>query len=152
MGDAKPKKARSTGTTGTTGTFSALRAGAGERSTTQGDGVVEGQSSSLRKGSGSSGSSGDQLPRRFQHLASTTAEPTHCRHCGAPILTALDTGFTARVDAHPILPSVELVVLLSGRRTYTHTHGRQLVQRTAARITANYPRGPLHAEHVCKRR
>lgn len=84
------------------------------------------------------------------HLASTTADDAECPRCHKPILTALDEGLTAHVDATP-LPDrqAEIAALIEGRWTYTLTTYRQLIHRNAQRITADTMRGTIHAEHRC---
>lgn len=84
------------------------------------------------------------------YLISTTAAEAKCPHCRRLILTALDEGSIARVDATALLDrQAEITALLDGRRTYTHTTYNQLVYRDATRITGNSIRGPIHAEHRC---
>ncbi|MEU5549224.1 hypothetical protein ABZ738_05595 [Micromonospora sp. NPDC047793] len=85
-----------------------------------------------------------------RHLISTTATPGTCPRCRRPVITALDDGIPARVDATP-LPDrqAEIAALLEGRWTYTHTTNRHLIHRDAARITANTLTGTIHAEHKC---
>lgn len=85
-----------------------------------------------------------------QHFASTRATDARCPRCHAALLTALDEGLTARVDATP-LPDrdAEIAALLDGRWTYTLTANRHLIMRAAHRIAANTIRGTVHAEHKC---
>ncbi|MEU8329831.1 hypothetical protein [Micromonospora sp. NPDC048839] len=87
------------------------------------------------------------MPDTFKSTATT---PTRCERCHAPLLTALDEGLAARVDATP-LPDrqAEIAALLNGQWTYTHTNNRHLVVRTPERITAGLLRGTTHAEHKC---
>jgi hypothetical protein len=87
-----------------------------------------------------------------RHLESTDAVESRCAHCGARILVALDEGLHVRADTTPIPPAGEVAVLVTGRLTYTRTvMTNQLVQRTAARIAAGFPRGTIHAQHTCQR-
>lgn len=83
------------------------------------------------------------------HLASTTATPSTCHRCGASLLTALDEGIRARVDATPLTDTqAEIAALLAGLRTYTH-QAKQLIHRDAYRIAAQTLTGRIHAEHQC---
>lgn len=84
------------------------------------------------------------------HLINTTAKQSRCHRCAAAILTALDEGSTARVDATP-LPNrqAEIAALLDNRRTYDHPLYGQLHYRDETRIARNKDRWPIHAEHKC---
>lgn len=85
-----------------------------------------------------------------RHLISTTATDRTCPRCHAPILTALDEGLPATIDREPIAATTEVAILLTGRRTYTKTHGGQLIHRTPERIRGGWLRGgTIHAEHKC---
>ncbi|WP_194821278.1 hypothetical protein [Micromonospora sp. S-DT3-3-22] len=89
-------------------------------------------------------------PPRHRHLASTTATETRCHRCHTALLTALDDGLTARVNAAPLLDrQAEIAALLNGLATYVLTSNRHLIHRDAERITANTLRGTIHAEHQC---
>ncbi|MFY1658553.1 hypothetical protein [Micromonospora sp. WMMD1274] len=85
-----------------------------------------------------------------RHLISTVATDHRCDRCHTPIITALDDGIPARVDATP-LPDrqTEIDALLNGKFTYTLTLNRHLIHRDADRITANTLTGTIHAEHKC---
>lgn len=85
-----------------------------------------------------------------RHFASTTATDSHCQRCQGPILTALDEGITARVDARPLPnPAAEVAALLDNRRTFVLTANRLLIYRDASRIAGGKQRGSIHAEHRC---
>ncbi|MFI6160370.1 hypothetical protein ACIA59_10520 [Micromonospora haikouensis] len=87
---------------------------------------------------------------RRRHLISTVATETRCHRCHAPILTALDDGVPARVDATPLPDrTAEINALLDGRWTYTHTANRHLVIRDEHRIASTTITGTIHAEHKC---
>lgn len=83
-----------------------------------------------------------------RHLISTTAAGKPCPGCTAPILTALDEGLTATVDAEPIT-GPEVQILITGRRTYTLHANNELTYRDAGRIIGGHLRGTIHAEHRC---
>lgn len=86
----------------------------------------------------------------MSHFASTPATDTTCPRCRANLLTALDEGLRARVDATPLADrQAEIAALLQGRWTYTRIANGQLVHRDAPRIAAGALRGPTHAEHKC---
>jgi len=70
-----------------------------------------------------------------QHFVSTPAAETTCPRCRAQLLTALDEGLRATVDADPLDPAAEIAALLAGKWTYTLTSNRHLVHRTPERIT-----------------
>lgn len=84
------------------------------------------------------------------HFASTTTKPGRCRRCRAPILTALDEGLPATVDATP-LPNqaAEITALINNLWTYVHTRSGYLIHRDARRIAHNSIAGTIHAQHTC---
>lgn len=85
-----------------------------------------------------------------RHLISTVAGDHRCDRCRAPIITALDDGIPARVDATPLRDrQAEIAALLDGKWTYVLTINRHLIHRDADRITANNIAGTIHAEHKC---
>lgn len=85
-----------------------------------------------------------------QHFISTTTAETRCPRCHKPLLSALDGGIPARVDATPLADrAAEIAALLDGRWTYTHTTNRHLIIRDADLIAAGTLRGTIHAEHKC---
>ncbi|NIL59927.1 hypothetical protein [Salinispora arenicola] len=86
----------------------------------------------------------------IQHLTSTSATETRCPRCRTALLTALDDGIPARVNATP-LPDrqAEITALINGQWTYTLTRNQHLVIRDAERITADTLQGTIHAEHTC---
>lgn len=88
----------------------------------------------------------------YDHLISTVATEKTC-HCGITILTALDSGSPARVDAAP-LPDrpAELTALIEGRWTYTRLHCGWLAYRDASTIAAPPATGTVHQEHRCRPR
>lgn len=86
------------------------------------------------------------------HLISTVATEHTCP-CGTPVLTAVDSGMPARVDATPLVDrAAELAALLDGRWTYTHIRCGWLVHRDSHEITANVLDGPVHRQHRCRPR
>ncbi len=88
----------------------------------------------------------------MSHLTSTVARGKPCPRCHKPTLVALDEGIPARVDAIPLADlQAEIAALLQGRWTYIHTTYGHLVHRDPNRIAANTIRGPIHAEHRCRR-
>lgn len=86
-----------------------------------------------------------------EHLVTTIAKQQRCHRCRAPILTALDEGLTARVDATPLRNrDAEIAALLDNRRTYNYTSYGHLYYRDEWRIAASIPPGTaIHAEHKC---
>lgn len=82
------------------------------------------------------------------HFVSTKAVEATCHRCRTALLTGLDQGIPARVDAAPISPAAEVGVLLEGRWTYT-LRAEQLIHRDARRIASGRWIGPIHAEHRC---
>jgi hypothetical protein len=86
----------------------------------------------------------------MKHLISTTATDTHCPRCHAPVITALDSGLTARVDRVPLPDAqAEIAVLLDNRRTYTLTRYHHLIHRDPGHIANGTLNGTTHAEHKC---
>lgn len=83
-----------------------------------------------------------------RHLVSTAAVGKPCPGCATPILTALDEGLAAAVDAQPIT-ATEIAILLTGRRTYTLHANNGLTYRDAGRIAGGHLHGTIHAEHRC---
>lgn len=80
---------------------------------------------------------------------STRATEATCPRCRAPILTALDEGVPATVDATPLPDrAAEIAVLLDGRKTYSHAQ-KQIFYRNATRIRDTTINGTIHAEHRC---
>ncbi len=81
---------------------------------------------------------------------STQASETTCR-CGLLVMSAVDEGLRARVDARPLDEPVAaaLLALTPPVRLYVLTPGRWLVERTYEGLT-DRPRGTLHAAHRCK--
>ena len=91
-----------------------------------------------------------EINSRRKHLVSTVTTEARCHRCHAPLLTALDDGVPARVDATPLPDrTAEINALLDGRWTYTHTANRHLVLRDEHRIATNALNGTVHAEHTC---
>lgn len=88
-----------------------------------------------------------------EHFVTTVATPTRCKRCGAAILTALDEGLNARVDATPLRDrQAEIAALLDGRRTYKHTIYGQLHHRDETQLRKPHDPGMrIHAEHQCTR-
>jgi hypothetical protein len=84
-----------------------------------------------------------------QHLITTRARNTTCPGCAAPILTAIDAGLPAHVDATPIDPANEIGILLTGAWTYTHTTAGHLIHRHPDHIRTGQPTGPIHQQHKC---
>lgn len=85
-----------------------------------------------------------------QHFVSTLTKETRCPRCHTALLTALDDGVPARVDAAPLPDrTAEIAALLDNRMTYIHTTNRHLIYRDATRITGNTIPGTIHAEHKC---
>lgn len=81
---------------------------------------------------------------------STHTTETRCPRCRAALLTAIDEGMPATVNAEPLADrAAEVAALLDGRRTYVHTERRLLVYRNATRIRGNTIPGTIHAEHKC---
>jgi hypothetical protein len=81
---------------------------------------------------------------------STRTTESRCPRCHASILTGLDEGLTARVDATPLPnPQAEIDAIIRDLRTYTLTQFGWLVFRDATRIKGGTPRGTIHAEHKC---
>jgi hypothetical protein len=85
-----------------------------------------------------------------QHFISTVTTESRCPRCHTPLLTALDEGVTARVNAAPLPDrAAEIAALLDGRWTYILTANKHLVLRDANRIASGTLRGTIHAEHKC---
>jgi len=86
-----------------------------------------------------------------------TREP-HNR-CGADTIAGWSgngrsSGFQVRVDAQPLTPEQELLLILAGRRTWTlHTVADELHPRPARvirqRPAGSTPRQTVHPDHVC---
>lgn len=84
------------------------------------------------------------------YLVSTTATDTRCPRCRAAVITAIDEGIPARVDATPLPDrTAEIAALLDGKHTYVLTDRRHLFHRDASRIAGGSIHGTIHAEHTC---
>lgn len=88
-----------------------------------------------------------------QHLITTTATPTRCPRCQAPVLAGHAEGVPARVDPTPLDEHGEAAALLDGRTTYNLlvelTGRRYLVPRTSIEIAAPR-RCDVVADHQCR--
>jgi hypothetical protein len=93
-----------------------------------------------------------QKKSRYQyhrdHLVSTPARPGLCRRCGAAILSGLDEGVLATVDAAPLDFVAEFAAVVAGRTTFALL-GDGLARRDADRISGGLVGRGVHAEHCC---
>jgi hypothetical protein len=62
------------------------------------------------------------LKRRWPGFMTTDAKLVRCK-CGDPVLKALDEGVWAVVDPWPAERLTEALAIITGRWTYTLTHG-----------------------------
>lgn len=92
------------------------------------------------------------MPRTLQGPYLITESPglTKCYKCGQPVLAAVVGGLERKIDPAALNEIGELVVLLSGRKTF-ELRRDLLVRRTADKIRAGRSSGaPVMAEHACK--
>lgn len=79
------------------------------------------------------------------HLVSTAATLTRCRHCGAQVLHGYAEGLLVFVDLAPIPPTAADALAVAGWPTYVLAHS-ELVHRDDTRTALA---GVLLAEHRC---
>ena len=84
------------------------------------------------------------------HLITTAITGSVHPRCGGPVLVGVAEGINARVDLTPLNQAGEIAALLAGLDTYTLTRGG-LVYRDAGRIAGRSIKGPVLAQHDCRR-
>lgn len=84
------------------------------------------------------------------HLITTRAEPGTCR-CGVQVLRGHAEGLSVVVDAKPIQPNGEHLILLEGLWTFSLNGRGELWHRSDWRIRGAIlnAMSTIHAQHVC---